>query len=88
MEATKDFWYNTVAFSILFLYMWKDLASFYYSVWKYVVYLQKRKGGIVDNLKQAAVDVVHTKDDTIDASEAAAEAKEELGVAVKFIEFR
>ena len=49
----------------------------------------------MDNLKQAAVSTgdvakaaVHVKDDTIDASEAASEAVEELGVAVKFIEFR
>jgi len=92
-----DFWYNTVAFAILFLYMWKDLASFYYSVWRYIQYLQKQKGGFTDQLKHAvaasAEVAVNTTKNAVgsgaDADEhATEEAKETVGTAVKFIEFR
>ena len=52
-NVEDDFYYNTCAFAILFLYMWKDLASFYFSVYRYITYLQKRKGGITKNLTKA-----------------------------------
>ena len=45
-----------MAFSVLFLYMWKDLAAFYSSVWFYISWLQHREGGILTNIVDAAKD--------------------------------
>mmetsp|Transcript_22511 Transcript_22511/g.36012 ORF Transcript_22511/g.36012 Transcript_22511/m.36012 type:complete len:433 (+) Transcript_22511:28-1326(+) len=94
----NDPWFNTTAFSVLFLYMWKDLASFYYSVWYYIKYLQEKSGGITKNLTHAAsagaeITKQATKTHVADVShvsvaEVATEAVEEVKTAIKFIEFR
>eukprot|EP01083_Nonionella_stella_P008480 24482_1 len=97
-----DFWWNTIAFAVLFLYMWKDLAQFYFSVWYYIAWLQSKRGGILSNLKDAAVAV---KDVTVEstkerkgtfaevkkeekAKELKEEAVEETKTAIQFIEFK
>eukprot|EP01084_Bolivina_argentea_P245009 410325_1 len=54
-DAQNDVLFNIVAFATLFLYMWKDLAIFYSSVWRYISYLQRKRGGIFSNLRDAAV---------------------------------
>ena len=96
VDSSIDFWYNTVAFTVLFLYMWKDVAAFYFSVWRYIEWLQKRKGGIMKNLKEAVVDATEVakavvaagNDETEDTQLVAEDVADEMKVAFQFIEFR
>ena len=87
VDTDSDFWYNTAAFSVLFLYVWKDLASFYFSLWRYVSWVQSKQGGILQNLKTAATETAHivSADDAVGTAN---DAKNALKTTVKFVEFK
>merc|ERR1712083_1296287 len=94
VDSSNDFWYNTVAFTVLFISMWKDLAAFYFSVWRYIAWLQKRKGGIMKNLKDAVVDATEvaksavSDESNVEAKDKVEDVADEMKTAFRFIEFR
>ena len=93
----EDFTGNTTAFAVLFIYMWKDLALLYSSVWFYINWLGRREGGILGNLADAAENVVgatkelYERTDTLAvqrAKDKESTAKKQSKLAIKFLVFK
>ena len=63
---------NTTAFSVLFIYMWKDLSSLYSSTWFYINFQSKKQGGILNHFKDAAENVASVTKHIVQGSDATA----------------
>jgi len=100
ISLAESFFMNTCAFSVLFVYLWKDLALLYYSVWFYINWFEQKElqgekafDGVMRtgrDLLSAAADSFHAQDSSMkkEHQRKVSDAKMELQPAVEFLVFK